>query len=186
MSNIACATLVLRAFDISTASSIGFTNTTRTEMTWNNINLRTLLGDMYDKFDTFNICLNSIACGPPPADLGGTYGDSDIDNLQHLINISGLPFINQTYSQPSNCNTSSAIVGVFLYPSATANVGYRVYNDSGVLTFGKNQEQCNISIRHTRVYDNLEPDTTLAFPTTTYIFSIVGVDKKSDTNGSRI
>ena len=34
-------------------------NTSRTSFTWNNIDLRMLLGDMYDKYDRFNLCLNN-------------------------------------------------------------------------------------------------------------------------------
>lgn len=187
MSDKAVATLVLRGFDISsTASATGVTNQKRTQMTWNNINLRTVLGDMYDKYDTFNLCLNSVSCGTTEENLGPNYGDSDIDNLQHLINISGLPFINQTYSQKNSCNTNSAVLGTFLYPSSTTTVGYRVYNDSGVLTFGKSQEQCNISITLTRVFDGADPDSLYSFPKTTFIFSILGVAEKNKNNGSRI
>ena len=146
-SNIACATLILRGIDISpTVTANGFTNAVRSQMTWNNINLRTLLGPLYDKYDTFNLCLNSIACGNPALDLGVLYGDNDVDNLHHLVNISGLPFINSTYSQTTNRNTTSAVLGVFTYPTTTTAVGYRVYNNNGILTFGKSQEQCNISI----------------------------------------
>jgi hypothetical protein len=65
-------------------------------------------------------------------------------------------------------------------------VGYRVYNDSGILTFGKSQEQCNISITLTLVLDVTDPDTLNSFPNTVFSFSIVGVDAKSSTNGARI
>ena len=187
MSNIACANLVLKSYEISsTPSVVGYTNTKRTLMVWNNINLRTLLGDMYDKYDTFNLCLNSISSGGPADNLGPNYGNSDIDNLHHIVNISGLPFINQTYSQSSCRNGSSAFLGVFTYPSSTTSVGYRVYNDSGILTFGKSQEQCNISITLTLVLDVTDPDTLNSFPNTVFSFSIVGVDAKSSTNGARI
>ena len=80
MSNNACATLILKTSDISsTPSTIGSSNTNKSQLYWNNINLRTLLGDLYDKYDTFNLCLNSISCSTPVNALGDDYGDSDID-----------------------------------------------------------------------------------------------------------
>jgi hypothetical protein len=187
MSNTACATLILRTSNISsTPSTIGVSNTNKSQLNWININLRTLLGDLYDKYDTFNLCLNSISCSTPEEALGADYGNDDINNLHHLVSIGGLPFINQNYSQSLRCNSNLAPLGVFTYPSAVANVGYRVYNDSGILTFGKSQEQCNININLTRVSDGASPVSTDAFPATIFMFSIVGVDKKDSNNGSRI
>jgi hypothetical protein len=187
MSNNACATLILRTSDISsTPSTVGSSNTNKSQLGWININLRTLLGDLYDKYDTFNLCLNSISCSTPAEALGADYGNDDINNLNHLVSIGGLPFINQTYSQSLRCNSNLAPLGVFIYPSATTTVGYRVYNDSGILTFGKSQEQCNININLTRVSDGASPVSTNAFPSTIFMFSIVGVDKKDSNNGSRI
>lgn len=186
MSDIACATLSLRGWDINDVPyNVGFTNVKRTQMTWNNINLRTLLGDLYDKYDTFNLCLSSISCGAPDENLGANYGANDMDNLQHLVTISGLPFLNQTYSQVNARNTNTAALAVFQYPSSTTTVGYRVYNNSGILTFGKSQEMCNITITLSRIQDGLDPNTNIAFPTTSFLFAINGIDKKSE-NGSRL
>ena len=49
MTNLQNASLVL-------STNNGTSNTTRTSTTWTNIDLRTLLGDMYNKYDMFNIC----------------------------------------------------------------------------------------------------------------------------------
>jgi hypothetical protein len=57
MSNLQIASLVLRSSDLTPGASnqYGSSDTYQLIQTWNNINLRTLLGDMYDKYDLFNI-----------------------------------------------------------------------------------------------------------------------------------
>ena len=59
-------------------------------ITWNNINLRTLLGDMYDKYNTFNLCLNTISTSQ------ANTIDPSPDSKNVNLRLSGLPFINQT------------------------------------------------------------------------------------------
>ena len=64
MTDIRHASLVLKTSDFTTRSdyvygqpysfSNGSINGKMSSMSWNNINLRTVLGDMYDKYNTFN------------------------------------------------------------------------------------------------------------------------------------
>lgn len=187
MSSTACATLYLKGSEIGDDESVHGRSLTasRSQCVWYNINLRTLLGDLYDKFDTFNLCLTSISCGAPADGIGTQYLNSDIDNGHLSVYISGLPFINNTYSVYNMCNTAEASIAVFTYPTATTAIGYRVYNDAGILTFGKSQELCNIKISLRRVYDDEEPDTINFLPITNFMFTIVGVEPKKE-NGSRI
>jgi hypothetical protein len=53
MSDLRNAALVLRTSDLTVGqtSSVGELAADKTSMTWYNINLRTLLGDMYDDYD---------------------------------------------------------------------------------------------------------------------------------------
>ena len=62
-------------------------------MTWSNINLRTLLGSMYDKYDKF--ALVPVAYQSNVGDA--TFGNSNDDRIVS-VNISGLPFTNNNYS----------------------------------------------------------------------------------------
>ena len=57
------ASLLLKSSELTFGSTtnIGTADTNGTTLTWNNINLRVLLGDLYDKFDRFNLNLNTIA-----------------------------------------------------------------------------------------------------------------------------
>ena len=187
MSTTACATLYLKQSDLDEdASPHGqLLNDTHSQSVWNNINLRLLLGDLYDKYDTFNLCLTSISSGAPSEGIGTNYLDSDIDNGHLTVYISGLPFINNTYDVVKCRNIHEAPLGVFTYPTATTQIGYRVYNDAGIVTFGKSQEQCNIQISMRRVFDDAEPVSVNYLPITNFMFTIVGVESKG-INGSRI
>lgn len=187
MTDFAIGTLILRVGDIEGANNAyGSTNTTHSVLTFRNINLRTLLGDMYDQYDTFNLSLTSITSAKTPAVLGPTFGDSDVDNLNLTLYISGLPFINNTYSLTRGGNTDTAFLGFYQYPSVAATTGFRVYNQAGTVTIGKSQESCNLTLTFKRVLDNADPVTFLRFPNTNFTFLINGISKKSKTNGSLI
>ena len=95
MPNLQNASLVL-------STNNGTANNNRTSITWNNINLRTLLGDMYEKSDLFNLCLNSVSSG---ATLNNIY-KAPVDN-NVLMRVSGIPFINSTYNIGSTYNVST-------------------------------------------------------------------------------
>jgi len=125
---------------------------------------------MCDKYDTFNICLNTICCSAPTSNLGIQYGASDINNLNVIINLAGLPFINQTYSQSNNHNTSSTPIGAFLFPSLTTQTSIQSYYSSNVATFGKSQELCNITIFYTKISDGTAPASVAAFPFSSFYF----------------
>ena len=104
MTELRNASLVLKGSDLTAGSftQYGYTDANRTTMTWNNINLRTLLGDMYDQYDYFNLCLNTIATGQ-----AGAIDNVDKNNLNLYLRISGLPWSNQTYNVKNGSNSSS-------------------------------------------------------------------------------
>ena len=97
MQNVQCATFHLNTTDIDTASvgnvnnQYGSVNQFRNDFTWYNVSFKTILGDMYDQFDRFNIKLSSIMYGAiaaPSAAPGA---------LLLKVNVVGLPFSNCTY-----------------------------------------------------------------------------------------
>ena len=173
------AQLVLRGYDLTTnENNIGVANTGNTNYTWKNINLRTVLGPMYDKYDVFNLTLKYIASSQTPTALGA-------DSSNVIINISGLPFLNQTYLQSRNCNTNTAVLGTYSYP-ATANLTSNTcFYSSNYLTFGKNQEMVNINIFLTYVLNGYQ--ATGNFPETVYVLDIFDIDKEDrNKNGMRL
>jgi hypothetical protein len=191
MSNLQIASLVLRSSDLTlnTSNQYGSCDAMKLTQTWNNINLRTLLGDMYDKYDLFNICLNTISTAGAGANgtlLGGAVATA-ADNLNVVVKLSGLPFINQTYSVKNGCNTSVCPISTFLFAnSGTANniTTTQLFFSNNCYTFGKSQQSCNLTIQYGRILDDALPTTTNAYPNMIFIFDIVGVSKDNLTNSS--
>ena len=162
---------------LNTRDSIG--NADRTSFTWNNINLRNALGDMYDKYDLYNLVLNVIIND----NVAISYNFSEADK-QALIRISGLPFRNCTYN--NNLKTSGVIIGNYQYPVSALSSRY--YNDNSYITFAKNQDICNITIDMLRMSDLtlVRTQSTRTFPELVIWFSIYGINKdKGNLNGSR-
>ena len=187
MTDFAIATLYLKSSDLSTTeNATGLASVNNSVLRWNNINLRTLLGDMYEEYETFNLSLTSIASSKTPHALGANFGNSDINNLLLTVYVEGLPFIHNTYDVAKKGNTGRALLGIFTYPATNATVNIRVYNQSGTLTFGKSQEQCNITLTFKRVSDDGTPETLDPFPNTNFTFFINGIRKASKTNSTRI
>jgi hypothetical protein len=179
MSNLQIASLVLRSSDLTLNSTTqyGTCDQNRLTMTWNNINLRVLLGDMYDKYDLFNICLNTITSAVSNANLGTTTDDRNV-----VVKLSGLPFINQTYNVKQGCNTNTCIISSFQFFSSISNTQW--FYSNNCYTFGKSSLQCNLTIQYGRVSDDALPTTANAFPNMVFLFDIVGVSKDNLENSS--
>ena len=170
MSEIQSAKLILRSCD---ATPIGgnlplTTTPNNLSFVWYNINLRTLLGDMYDKYDLFNLCLNTVTTS---TSLGA--GTSN-DDKNVLIYLKGLPFINQTYSVSSLGNTDTTILCSFTFQNTATATHY--FNDNNITTFGKNQELVNLTLSYSKILDGALPTTTNPFPQISLIFDILGID----------
>ena len=110
MSNSRTASLVLNSYAATS------TNTGKTSLTWSNINLRTLLGDMFDKYETFNLCLNTIHTGLPPAIFTTTADDANV-----IMKVSGIPFINNTYNTGTKTNTNSSVICTYQFGTIGAS-----------------------------------------------------------------
>jgi hypothetical protein len=181
------ASLVLRTSDLPSNSSnnIGSSDQYYTNMTWSNINLRTLLGNIYDKYDKF--ALVPVAYLSNVGD--GTFGTTNDDRIV-TINISGLPFTNNVYNSSSKTNQVSSTFYVARFVQNTYITGS---TGGSVLTFTKNQELVNLNIFYQRVNlngnGNYNVATTTAFPQMVFTFNIYGItksDRVGDLNSSRI
>ena len=174
------ACLVLKTSDLTPGqtSTAGVCDAYRQNMTWYNINLRTVLGDLYDKYDYFNLSLYFIStdtqCNLSAAADKATY-----------MKIGGLPFTNQTYNVTNKANGTLCTMATFNFQSS-ASVQQNFYG-SGFMTFAKNQELVNINIQYTRLQDDVPYGGTSAFtyPNTVFIFHIFGVPKE-DNHSSRL
>jgi hypothetical protein len=107
MSSSQTVLLVLETADLTAGqtTSVGSMSTRKTNMTWNNISLRALLGDMWDKYENFNLTLVQVVC-----DGNGVSGSLTNANLMLNIWISGLPLVNGFYDTATKNITNTAII----------------------------------------------------------------------------
>ena len=173
MSELQNASLVLKSCNATC-------DTNRINLTWQNIDLRCLLGDMYGKFDLFNLCLNTVSTASAVANTGATNDDRNV-----LMTITGLPWINQTYNTLYQTNTVSTNLCTFQFVSSATTTQY--FYSNNVATFGKNQELVNITISYNRIVDNTQPATANPFPHVAFIFDIFGIEStKHDLTRDRL
>ena len=165
-----CASFHLNTTDISVNSDVsnqyGSINVYRNDITFNNISLRTILGDMYDKYDKFNIKLSALLYSQSAVAVSSNSVDL---NLQ--INIGGLPFYNCTYSTKSDTNSSTCVIGSFQLTTAARTI---YYSDDNVFTIEKPTDRNDIRIFFTTI-NNVPPTWTNAGPAFDLYFRVYDV-----------
>jgi len=131
MANLECVNFCLKTTSINASTafadylnttvstSTGIISNNRYSMTWYNVNLRNLLGPMYDKYNAINLCFNNFAMSMS----GGTFGTDATINDKILLNVymSGLSFFsfdNQQFG-PSN---NSALLKTIKLPTGTLEI----------------------------------------------------------------
>jgi hypothetical protein len=169
--------LILRTADLTTNSTtnIGSCDQYRTSFVWFNINLRMLLGDMYNQYDYFNMCLISISSSLTQALAAG----ATADDKMVAVKITGLPFINQSYNQPTGNNGIFTTAAILAIPITAVTNTQQYNNVANVMTFNKDQDLCNINISLFRILDDTKPVLNAANinPQFTFLFTIIGIDK---------
>ena len=203
-------TLILNTFDISTSTTASdFYNTTldnqygtiannRCTLTWKNINMRRVLGEMYDKYDTFNMYLYQINQSSAFHTAAPTIGSN---NVLVDVRIKGLQFLNSTYNVVSRNNTNTAyLTSYVLNNNGSGAIGSvtPMFNPS-ILTFSKHTECVDITIdmkcTSNQSYPAISvpagglPANTNSLGTFLFLFKFYGIltrDKNIITNGSRM
>jgi hypothetical protein len=145
-------------------NNIGKIAENRTSLSWYNVNLKSILGSMYDKYEKFNIYLNFIA-----GSATGTTAEASLDYRLFQVNVSGLPFINNnsitmaivdaptTAGTPWRHSTLNQIpYTINKTPMTTINIDLLIVLDNGYYTPSTNQKMLGQTI---------------------YSFSIVGIDE---------
>ena len=156
--NYKTATLVLRTADAAS-------NASKTSTLWANIDMTQVLGDMYTKYDYFNIVLQNV--------LQASGANINAGNdLMPLVYMSGLNFRNQHYQSSLNYIGYSAYVGSFVTQTTTVNSVYPLQN-SPICTFSTS-DNTNITISLTTIGG--APTST--YPNYIYVFQIFGVYDK--------
>jgi hypothetical protein len=178
-----CATFSLKTYDVpltvGTNAFGSLNNAYRSSMTWSNVDLKTIMGTMWETYDYFTITLvSSISAGV-------TATPANIFDRSGIINLQGLQFINSSYSISAKANLPLISVGIVSYAMVT--VGSLTQNNflSGAM-FVKGKSIVDLSITLTRVTDGTlllgtgitGTDQLGVFPHQIYQFRIDGVNYK--------
>jgi len=185
------ASLLLNTFDISSSTNAntyynktvdnqyGTISNNRCTLTWKNINMKNLLGEMYDKYETFNLKLYQITQSTT------LFTGSAINNSNSLVDvrISGLPFINNGYNVVTKNNTNELYLTSFnLTVQNYLNAGIVVTSNLICLTFGKCTEFVNLTIDIKTTKEQIYPIITInnALGQFLFHFKIFGIPKREN------
>ena len=177
------STLVLRTEDLTvgTTTNIGSCDALNNNFTWNNINMKQILGREYDNYDDFNISLNLVTAGFGSVVYGADAGDRLVN-----FNMSGLTFKNNCYNVATQSNQQSVNLYSYLFSNSTTTGATSTLNvDSNSFTFTKD-ELVNISINYTRTFKNSSGNYTIVqnptansiYPPVCFTFKITGIPKE--------
>jgi len=123
--------------DYPVTNLAGTNNATRTITTWYSVNFENIMGDLYNRFELFNLRVKAFALNSTPA-YGVTSNDRSI-----TFQMSGLNWVGANYDVIRGCNTS---VANFYIQSLTANTSSIVVaSNEFILTFQK-QKTADITI----------------------------------------
>lgn len=132
-------------------------------LTYKNIPIKHILGNMYNKYNKFKLVLNSNGC----------VGGSDVSNRQIFIRVSGLDFINTTEYYSFNKYQKGAI---YLMPSTyyfSDILNQLPANHGAIFTKPSNP---NIDIVISLLTNN-QTEATHHMGKNMYVFSIYGVEE---------
>jgi hypothetical protein len=166
--------LVLKTSDITTTdltsgnlpinNAIGSIDTSGQRITWKNINPQMLFGDMYDKFDKFNLNLACYSSRKTTANLA----DADL-----TFYMSGLQWSNQGYSLKTNSLTNKAVIFSLVLVNTTTTGTDTYGQNSNTLTFYRPNSNFDITIELKNSIDNYVEQVVNH---QTFTFDIVGCD----------
>jgi hypothetical protein len=176
--NVPKVNFILKTRDISLlngagnfplSNQFGSINSSRTSTTWNAINIKNILGELYDQYELFNIELIGISI----ASYSGNFGTTDNDR-NVIINMSGLDWVYNNYNTSSLSTTNQAIVGSHKFATQAAAQSFSNIRRM-ISTFRKNQV-VDITITLTTVQGTL-PNINAGqlFPFQNYAFVITPV-----------
>ena len=183
------ATLILHTYDISSSTNAatyynktvdnqyGTITNNRCTLTWKNINMKQVLGEMYDNYETFNIKLYQIT----QSTTLFTGSAFNVNSSLFDVRISGLPFINNGYNIVSRNNTNEIYLTSIAPTLANyTNAGIVITSNPVCLTFGKCTEVVNITIDIKNTKDQTYPviAANTAIGQFLFHFKIFGIPKE--------
>jgi hypothetical protein len=164
--------LILKSTDISTSTTTtdyynnsvvsinGTVSNNRLSFIWKDINMKVLLGDLYDKYERFTISLIYIS-----GSAVGSTAETLPSKRSLQVKLSGLPFVS-SYNQKTSVNNTTVVCSCILIPTTATTIWESKNSISQPFTFTKTNI-CDINIDlHT-----IETDQT---PTITTINQMIG------------
>jgi hypothetical protein len=173
------SSLVLRVSAISAdanpanypiSNTIGEISAGRLSYTWFSLDMKSILGDLFDKFDYFSL---RLACVQSDAGVG-SFGTTVNDRLINF-HTSGPQWINATYNVFNKRNRAEAVIGAITLP-AGGSVATNYLNDNFTTTFQKS-EIMDFTINLNTI-NNQTPATNTAttlYPLMNFYFQIIPV-----------
>ncbi len=157
------------------SNSIGsLENTYRSSMIWSNVDIESILGEMWEKYTYFRIILVSSLASSTTA--------SHSPDTIVVVKLQGLQFVNSGYSIKSKATSSAVQVGIVTF---NTNYGSSFQNkDVAFVMFKKGRGVVDLAITlNSTISDKLgtaflfqNPEGNVIFPHTCYTFRIEGVD----------
>ena len=149
------ATLILNTLDINPSTDstdyynqtvdnqFGTITNNRCNLTWKNVNLRNLLGTIYDRYETFNLYLYQVSQA-----WGFGLAPSSKPHLLVDIRLGGFPWLNNSYNNFTRTNTDTVHLTSYLlnngFNGAVGTVT-PMFNPT-IFTFSKSSDNVNITI----------------------------------------
>ena len=169
------ASFILRTSDLPTfansPNSNGSTNNSfASSFTWINIDMRLILGDLWDKYEYFNICLYSTVYSTTTI----TYATND--NKMGTIYMSGLDWISN-YDTGRKQRTPNVAIGYLNSNPFSTTTGSTVFFSSLFSnSFRKNNPITDLTIFYNKISNN-EPNTTGTglFPQVAFMFKVTPI-----------
>ena len=168
------ASFILRTSDLPTfansPNSNGSTNnSSASSFTWNNIDLRLILGNLWDEYEYFNICLSSTLFSTATI----TYASND--NKMGCIYMSGLNWTSN-YDTGKKQRVPYVPIGYLNSGSISSTVGtVQPFNSLFSNTFRKNDPITSLTIFYNKISDGTANVTTAPFPQVAFTFKIIPI-----------
>lgn len=157
--NLESATLVLRSVNANVNVG-GFNN----DVSFNNINIKTLLGSMWQKYRKFKLIMTAFGSGPQA-------GISDVNRFVNVY-VDGLRWVHSSYDTSVSANRTRALVGTSEFATTGRTINY--VNESGFM-FDNQQTTATLRLTLTRITDDTLQATQ--YSNWVCVFSIYGIEE---------
>lgn len=161
--NIESANLVLRTASVAVGAD---KDSNRSNIWFRGINMRVLLGQMYEKYDSFKICLTSV----------GNTNTTNIANVSDRVmclNMSGLQWMNQTYDVATKTNKDYVVISTLIFQSTTG-FSQNYTGEIGWVFTKPLQDTIDINLYLTRVSDG-SVASGINYGESVFCFSVYGI-----------